>query len=130
MSPELENPPPSQDNESDYGDISLEEQEILEALLEEVNSAANFSSVAGNATLKITDIEDYEDPRGIRLSKTVGVELWEKNNRPASQIGIQDQTRVAIESFPGTRSPIISSLFLDLELLLSAHLLTRADTSA
>jgi hypothetical protein len=60
------------DDASDYGDFTLDEQEIIHELL------ANIAP--GNATaeepLELTDIEDYEEPRGVRLPKTLGKELW------------------------------------------------------
>jgi hypothetical protein len=72
MSQDLEATKSISDDASDYGDFTLDEQEIIQELL------ANIAP--GNATaeepLELTDIEDYEEPRGVRLPKTLGKELW------------------------------------------------------
>lgn len=72
MSQNLEATKSISDDASDYGDFTLDEQEIIQELL------ANIAP--GNATaeepLELTDIEDYEEPRGVRLPKRLGKELW------------------------------------------------------
>lgn len=76
------------DTESDYGDFAndAEELEIIDSLLSE---AENWQSPDA-ASLLVTDIEDYEPPKGVRLPKILGVEqssrLWEA---PPGQI-VQD----------------------------------------
>lgn len=53
------------DNESDYGDFGNEEElEIIDQLLGQV----------GEESLIVTDIEDYEAPRGARVPKILGIE--------------------------------------------------------
>ena len=68
----------AQDDESDYGEITLEEQQILDAWLAN-NSTSDDAilSVPDERPLKLTDIEDYEDPSSIRLPRILGKELWE-----------------------------------------------------
>ncbi len=80
---------------SDYGDFTLDEQEIINGLL------ANITPVNTTADepLELTDIEDYEDPRGVRLPKTLGKELWappwvhqQPQTEVAPHITVEDQT--------------------------------------
>ena len=65
------------DDVSDYGDFGNDEEElqIVEQLLTQVASKPE-----AQASLLVTDIEDYEPPRGVRLPKVLGFEqtrLWE-----------------------------------------------------
>jgi hypothetical protein len=79
-----------EDTESDYGDFAndAEELEIIDSLLSE---AENWQP-SDAASLLVTDIEDYEPPKGVRLPKILGVEqssrLWEA---PPGQI-LQDSS--------------------------------------
>jgi hypothetical protein len=62
---------------SDYGDFGNDEEEleIIEQLL-----AQNASKAEEQESFVVTDIEDYEPPRGVRLPKVLGLErtrLWE-----------------------------------------------------
>jgi hypothetical protein len=72
MSPAFEATETLHDNASDYGDFTLDEQEIIDALLANI---APHTTVAQEA-LELTDIEDYEEPNGVRLPKILGKELW------------------------------------------------------
>lgn len=78
------------ETESDYGDFAndAEELEIIDSLLSE---AENWQRPDA-ASLLVTDIEDYEPPKGVRLPKILGVEqssrLWEA---PPGQI-LQDSS--------------------------------------
>ena len=64
------------DDGSDYGDFGTEEElEIVDQLFTQVASKSEQ-----NLSLIVTDIEDYEPPRGVRLPKLLGLEatrLWE-----------------------------------------------------
>jgi len=57
------------DNASDYGDFGsdAEEIEILDTLLAQAASGTE----EGQESFVVTDIEDYEAPRGILLPKTI-----------------------------------------------------------
>jgi hypothetical protein len=70
------------DGGSDYGDFGDEEElAIVDQLLSQV-----ASKTEENASLIVTDIEDYEPPRGLRLPKVLGVEQtrrWEDTPVPA-----------------------------------------------
>lgn len=59
----------SLDNASDYGDFGsdAEEVEILDTLL----ARAASGNEEGQESFVVTDIEDYELPRGILLPKTI-----------------------------------------------------------
>ena len=61
-----------QDTESDYGDFAndAEELEIIDTLLSEAESG----QILDATSLLVTDIEDYEPPKGVRLPKILGVE--------------------------------------------------------
>ena len=65
LSPEG-SPPPS----SDYGDFASDEEDIISQLVEK--AAPSFSELI--APLLVTDIEDYEGPKGVRLPKVLGAE--------------------------------------------------------
>lgn len=71
----------STDNFSDFGS-DAEETEILNQLVTDVE----------NAQLTITDIEDYEPPRGVRLPKNIGFETRpiEILRDPSTQTGKKD----------------------------------------
>ena len=58
------------ESESDYGDFASDEEEIINHLLGNIAS----SNPLTDAPLLVTDIEDYEEPRGVRLPKVLGVE--------------------------------------------------------
>lgn len=57
-------------DDSDYGDLGNDEEElgIIQHLLNEIDSQQV------QAPLLVTDIEDYEPPKGVRLPKVIGVE--------------------------------------------------------
>jgi len=61
------------DNYSDYGDFGsdAEEVEILDELLTQIATQREEVDVP----LLVTDIEDYEPPRGLFLPKVLGVEI-------------------------------------------------------
>lgn len=63
----------SQDIEDEYSDFAEdpEELELIDQLLLEV---AAKQTQGQNAPLVVTDIEDYEGPRSLRLPKVFGVE--------------------------------------------------------
>lgn len=62
----------TQSDASDYGDFTLDEQEIINGLLANTTP----ENTTADEPLELTDIEDYEDPRGVHLPKTLGKELW------------------------------------------------------
>jgi hypothetical protein len=66
----------SAESGSDYGDFGIdpEELEIVDAILSQIESqtAPHF----------LTDIEDYESPRGVRLPKILGVESKPQREAP------------------------------------------------
>jgi hypothetical protein len=68
------------DNGSDYGDFGddAEELEIVDKLLSQVASKPEE-----HESLIVTDIEDYEPPRGIRLPKVLGLEQTRLSQDPA-----------------------------------------------
>lgn len=68
----LEDPSIHLDTESDYGDFAndAEELEIINTLLSEVEAGQRLDATS----LLVTDIEDYEPPKGVRLPKILGVE--------------------------------------------------------
>ena len=75
--PRLSLPPAAvTESGSDYGDFSSDEEEIIKSLL---GNGAPPSPLT-DAPLLVTDIEDYEEARGVRLPKVLGVErsipLW------------------------------------------------------
>jgi hypothetical protein len=72
MSPAFEATETLHDNASDYGDFTLDEQEIIDALL--TNIAPH--TTVGQETLELADIEDYEVSNGVSLPKMLGKELW------------------------------------------------------
>jgi hypothetical protein len=55
---------------SDYGDFASDEEEIINHLLGNLAPP----SPPADPPLIVTDIEDYEEPRGVRLPKVLGVE--------------------------------------------------------
>jgi hypothetical protein len=55
---------------SDYGDFASDEEEFINHLLENLAPP----SPPADSPLVVTDIEDYEEPRGVRLPKVLGVE--------------------------------------------------------
>ena len=73
---ELTNPP-AEKADSDYGDFGddAEELTIIESLLQEIDTQGADPDI-----LSVTDIEDYEPLRGLRLPKVLGREatrVWE-----------------------------------------------------
>ena len=86
------------DDGSDYGDFTLDEQEIINELL------ANLTphKAIADEPLGLTDIEDYEDPKSVRLPKASGKESWvppwmqpreqQPQAREAAQGILEDQT--------------------------------------
>lgn len=74
------------DDASDYGDFTLDEQVVINELLANIKPG----STTAVEPFELTDIEDYEEPRGVRLPKTLGKELWD-----APWIRQQPQARVA-----------------------------------
>lgn len=60
------------DDESDYGEFTVDEQNIIDDLLAQAGS----SGAHGDELLKLTDIEDYEEPKDVHLPKTLGKESW------------------------------------------------------
>ena len=80
---------------SDYGDFTLDEQEIINGLL--ANISPEYTTT--DEPLELTDIEDYEEPRGVRLPKTLGKELWSPpwmHQHPQAEVAphitVEDQT--------------------------------------
>jgi hypothetical protein len=74
--------------ESDYGDFTEDEEAILNHLLENIASPSSLI----DAPLLITDIEDYEEPRELRLPKVLGVERSTPFWLSKVQLKNQDQT--------------------------------------
>lgn len=70
---------------SDYGEFTIDEQEIINGLL--TNITPEYTTT--DEPLELTDIEDYEEPRGVRLPKTLGTELWTPtwmHQRPQAEV--------------------------------------------
>jgi hypothetical protein len=88
MSQDLQATKAVDDDPSDYGDFTLDEQEVINELLAILEPA----NLATDELLKLTDIEDYEEPTGIRLPKTLGKEL-----RVAPWIQQQPRAQVAVD---------------------------------
>jgi hypothetical protein len=103
-----ENPEPIvQDNTSDYGDFTLDEEEIIIQLL----TNAEPGEAIEEEPLEVTDIEDYEEPQGIRLPKTLGKELWlppwrqqQQHRQQEGVVQIDNQTAVDSNSTTNSRS--------------------------
>jgi len=66
----------SAESGSDYGDFGIDEEElkIVDALLSQIESQT--------APLLLTDIEDYEGPRGVRPPKILGFESKPQREAP------------------------------------------------
>ncbi len=80
------------DDGSDYGDFTLDEQEIINKLLLD----AGPPSTIAEEPLELIDIEDYEEPKGVRLPKTLGKEQWSPPwMRQQSRAMVATQTTVA-----------------------------------
>ena len=73
---------------SDYGDFTSDEVEILNQLLGSIAPPSPLT----DAPLLVTDIEDYEEPRGVRLPKVLGVERSNPFWLSQVQFWSQDQT--------------------------------------
>jgi hypothetical protein len=71
------------DTESDYGDFAndAEELEIIDTLLSEAENGQRLDA----SSLLVTDIEDYEPPKGVRLPKILGVEHTSYPREPSDQ---------------------------------------------
>lgn len=66
----LPSPKLTNDIGSDYGDFASDEEELINGLLANVGTRGETEGAA----LLVTDIEDYEGPKGIRLPKVLGFE--------------------------------------------------------
>jgi hypothetical protein len=73
--------------DSDYGDFASDEEEIINHLLG--NLAPPSPPV--DPPLVVTDIEDYEEPRGVRLPKVLGVERSLSKWQSLVPIQVQDK---------------------------------------
>jgi hypothetical protein len=71
-----------------YSDFASDEEEIINHLLGNIAPPSPLT----DAPLLVTDIEDYEEPRGIRLPKILGVERSIPFWLPRVQFQDQDQT--------------------------------------
>jgi hypothetical protein len=76
------------ENGSDYGDFASDEEDIINSLLGNIAPPSPLT----DAPLLVTDIEDYEEPRGIRLPKVLGVERSTPFWLSQVQFQNQDQT--------------------------------------
>ncbi len=110
MSPESETTKTIHDDASDYGDFTLDEQEILNELL--ANTIPGTTTVA-DEPLELTDIEDYEEPKGVRLPKTLGKAQWippwmqqQPQAQNAAQFTVEDKT--SRDNLSATKSRYIS----------------------
>lgn len=83
------------DNESDYGDFGddAEELEIIDQLLAQV-----ASEHLEDTSFIVTDIEDYESPRGIRVPKVLGYESSQQNISTQLQVDIEVLRDYQVES--------------------------------
>ena len=73
--------------DSDYGDFASDEEEIINHLLGNLAPP----SPPADPPLVVTDIEDYEEPRGIRLPKVLGVERSLPKWQSLVPIQVQDK---------------------------------------
>jgi hypothetical protein len=100
------------DDTSDYGDFTLDEQEIIDKLLANLPPAGAVAVAADEPPLELTDIEDFtdEEPRGVRLPKTLGRELrsppWKQQQQQSRvearvTVTIEDQTSVNVDAANG-----------------------------
>jgi hypothetical protein len=60
------------DDGSDYGDFTLDEEAVINELLSNIPPG----NTTADEPLVLTDIEDYDEPAGIRLPKILGKEIW------------------------------------------------------
>jgi hypothetical protein len=72
---------------SDYGDFASDEEEIINHLLRNLAPP----SPPADPPLVVTDIEDYEEPRGVRLPKVLGVERSLPKWQSLAPTQVQDQ---------------------------------------
>jgi hypothetical protein len=72
---------------SDYGDFASDEEEVINHLLENLAPP----SPSADPPLVVTDIEDYEEPRGVRLPKVLGVERSLPKWQSLLPIQVQDK---------------------------------------
>lgn len=84
------------DEYSDFGD-DPETLEIIDQLLLEAASQRR-EEVLANAPLVVTDIEDYEEPRGVRLPKVPGLETTRRWGSEVQIAEPQPQQTVRDES--------------------------------
>ena len=75
------------DDDSDYGDFASDEEDIIINLL----SSIPVPNEPPEAPLIVTDIEDYEEPRGVRLPKVLGTERRPGKWQPQVHIQREDQ---------------------------------------
>jgi len=85
--------------DSDYGDFSPGEEEIISSLLAEVVQ----SEIFGDEPLVVTDIEDYEEPKGVRLPKVLGIEPSPQSWLPRTLVQVHRQRMRASEALQGGR---------------------------
>ncbi|KAJ9615929.1 hypothetical protein H2200_002006 [Cladophialophora chaetospira] len=90
------------DEYSDFAD-DPETLEIIDQLLLEAASQ-HKDDVLGNAPLVVTDIEDYEEPRGVRLPKVLSLETTRRWEVQAERAGTQPKETVRDESTERRRS--------------------------
>lgn len=84
---------PQQDEDTDeYSDFP-DDDEALEIIDRLLTQAANQHAQEQNATLRVTDIEDYEDPRGIRLPKVPGLDPTHQWNGQSAATQVQQVVR-------------------------------------
>ena len=81
------------DEYSDFAD-DPEALEIIDQLLLE---AATQQNQEADAPLQVTDIEDYEEPRGVYLPKVRGFERTRQEEFPSQHLGTQPQQVVRDE---------------------------------
>jgi hypothetical protein len=84
------------DEYSDFAD-DPETLDIIDQLLLEAANQRREDALA-NAPLVVTDIEDYEDPRGVRLPKVPGLETTRQWGRQSPSTGTAQQQDIRDES--------------------------------
>jgi hypothetical protein len=82
------------DDFSDFGN-DPEELEIIEQLFSQITSKP-----PENASLIVTDIEDYEPPRGVRLPKVLGLEQTRQWESDSNKIQIDGQAQNSESTSP------------------------------
>ena len=91
--------PQHDDNFDEYSDFADDPEalEIIDQLLLAVADQRKEDALA-NAPLVVTDIEDYEEPRGVRLPKVFGFEAKHEQAIPESAAVLQPQQIIRDES--------------------------------